>query len=219
MTSITNIIKSLTHKRQEIIKDLGRDGICALAYDNLDLDFKVKEPTLENLGSFSSITTGTFIPLGYGTTLEDLRFSRELWEKNSLNPHGPKDTTPSQPPLHKYLLMQLRNALPQVESAMLWVIKSIVVDECLPPEYRALLGPLPSSMNIPIEKSIQQPAHAMHIKASSTDGNVEIVENLERQLGTSKEWYDQYIHLCHGDLGTQECHDVTTFFHSIDHTS
>ena len=102
---------------------------------------------------------------------------------------------------------------------MLWVIKSIVVDECLPPEYRALLGPLPSSMNIPIEKSIQQPACVMHIKASSTDGNIEIVENLECQLGRSKEWYDQYIHLCHGNLGTQECHNVTTFFCSIEQTS
>ena len=82
-----------------------------------------------------------------------------------------------------------------------------------------LLGPIPSLMHIPVEKSTQQPVHAMHIKASSTDGNVEIVENLEHQLGTGVEWYDKYIHLCHGDLGTQEHHDTTTFFHSIKHTS
>ena len=59
----------------------------------------------------------------------------------------------------------------------------------------------------------------MHIKASSTDGNVEIVENLENQLGTNEEWYNEYVQLCHGNLGTQEHHDVTMFFHSIEHTS
>jgi len=85
------------------------------------------------------------------------------------------------------------------------------VDEFLSPEYHALLGPIPSLGYIPVEKSTQQPVHAMHIKASSTDGNVEIVENLEHQLGTGGEWYDKYIHLCHGDLGTQEHHDTTTF--------
>ena len=74
-------------------------------------------------------------------------------------------------------------------------------------------------MYIPVEKSTQQLAHAMHIKASTTNGNVEIVENLERQLGTSTEWYDKYICLCHGDLGTQEHHNVTTLSHSIKHTS
>ena len=74
-------------------------------------------------------------------------------------------------------------------------------------------------MYIPVGKSTQQPAHAMHIKASSNDGNVEIVENLECQLGTSTEWYNEYVCLCHGDLGTQECHNVTTFSCSIKHNS
>jgi len=59
----------------------------------------------------------------------------------------------------------------------------------------------------------------MQINASSTDGNVEIVENLELQLGTKKEWYDSYIHLCHGDLGTQEHHDTMRFFCAIESSS
>ena len=44
----------------------------------------------------------------------------------------------------------------------------------------------------------------MDIKALETDGNVEIVENLECLLGTPDEWYETYVHLCHSDLGTQE---------------
>ena len=67
----------------------------------------------------------------------------------------------------------------QVESALLWFIKSILIDNYLPTEYKDLLGPIPSSKWILIRKTIQQPACVMHIKASSTDGNVEIIENME----------------------------------------
>ena len=105
---------------------------------------------------------------------------------------------------------------PRIESAMLWFIKSILVDNYLPNEYKDLLGPIPSSKRILITKTVQLPARAMHIKASSMDGNVEIVENMERQLGTLDEWYDSYVRLCHGDLGTQEHHDTTMSFRSIE---
>ena len=104
MTSIANIVKTLTKEQCDIIKNLGKDGLCVLVYDNLDFDFKAKEPTLENPGSFTSITTGTFIPLGHGTTLEDLHYSRELWERSMLNPCGPKDISPAQLPSQKYLV-------------------------------------------------------------------------------------------------------------------
>src|SRR5260370_31798047 len=72
MTLIVNMVKSLTKEWHNIIRHLGKDGLCALAYNNLDFNFKAKEPTLENPCSFHSITMGTFIPLGHGTTLEDL---------------------------------------------------------------------------------------------------------------------------------------------------
>ncbi len=59
----------------------------------------------------------------------------------------------------------------------------------------------------------------MHIKASSNDGNVKIIENLEHQLGTKSKWYDSYICLCHGNLGTQEHHDSTMFFCAVENSS
>src|SRR5258707_3609222 len=101
---------------------------------------------------------------------------------------------------------------------MQWYMKSVIV-EYLPPLYKELLGLMPSSKWISVEKSMQEPACTMHIKALSNNGNIEIIENLEHQLGTKSEWYNLYIHLCHGDLGTQECHDSTTFFHAIESSS
>ena len=99
---------------------------------------------------------------------------------------------------------------------MLWLIKSILVENHLPDEYKNLLGPILSSKWIPIRKTVQHPACTMHIKASSMDGNVKIVESMECQLGTADEWYNSHVHLCHGDLGTQEHHDITMSFHSIE---
>jgi len=179
VTSVINIVKSLMAEHQQIIRNLGDDGLCALAYGNLDFDLKTKESTLENPGNFTSITTGTFIPLGHRTIPDDLKFSECLWEKSSLNPHGPKDATLPHLPSHKYLLKQIGESLPQVKSVMLWFIKSILVNEFLPPEYKDLLSPIPSSTSIPVEKSTQYLACTMQINASSTDGNVKIVENLE----------------------------------------
>src|SRR5258708_23479009 len=171
------MVKSLTMETQQIIQELLKDGLCAIAYDNLDFDFKLKEVTIENPGTFESITTGTFILMGHGATL-DLWFSDKLWKKSSLNPQGAKDVTPSQPPSDKYLLKQVVESMLPVESVMLWYIKSVIIEEYLPSSYKDLLGPMPSSKWIDVEKSTQQPAHMMHIKASSNDGNVEIVENL-----------------------------------------
>ncbi len=101
---------------------------------------------------------------------------------------------------------------------MQWYIKSVIV-EYLPPLYKELLGLMPSSKWISVEKSMQEPACTMHIKALSNNGNIEIIENLEHQLGTKSEWYNLYIHLCHGDLGTQECHDSTMFFCAVESSS
>ena len=47
-------------------------GLCVMAYNNLDFDFKTKELSDQNQGTFLSITTATFIPLTYGATLDDL---------------------------------------------------------------------------------------------------------------------------------------------------
>ena len=93
--SVVNVVRSLTAERQEIIQNLSNNGLCTLTYNNLNFDFKPKEATLENPGTFESITTSTFMPLGHGTMPEDLWFSDELWRRSSLNLQGVKDVTPS----------------------------------------------------------------------------------------------------------------------------
>src|SRR5258708_40285200 len=145
VATIVNMVKALTREHQSILWELSTDGLCTITYDNLDFDFKVKEPTLENPGGFASITTGTFVLLSPKTKLSDLQFSKELWEKSSLNPNVPKESTPPSVPTPRYIMAHIIESHPCIESAMLWFIKSILVDNYLPNEYKDLLGPIPSS--------------------------------------------------------------------------
>ena len=114
---------------------------------------------MENAGTFASITTVSFIQMTPDTTL-DVSFSRELWERSDLNLNGPKDSMPPIPPPHKFIVYWIKEALPHMNSAMVWFIKSILVDDYLKSnsEYQDLLGDMPSLKWINISKSVQQPA-------------------------------------------------------------
>ncbi len=101
---------------------------------------------------------------------------------------------------------------------MEWFVWKILVDNHLE-MYKEELGTMPSSFTLDRpERMIQYPAHAMHLKTSMNDDNIAIVKNLEQQVGTSPEWYDSFVRLCHGDLGMQERHDTTMESHTIEAT-
>ena len=58
-------------------------------------------------------------------------------------------------------------------------MQKILVDNHLG-QYKEELRKIPSSFTIdPPEKTIQYPAHAMHLKASVNDDNIAIVKSLE----------------------------------------
>ncbi|KAF8593381.1 hypothetical protein BDV93DRAFT_418027, partial [Ceratobasidium sp. AG-I] len=85
-SSINNMVQSMSEnavkKLQTLLLD---DSPQAVAYDNLDINFKTEQPTAEYSGHLAHITTGTFIPL-QGATKDDLRVSSEIWEKAEINP-------------------------------------------------------------------------------------------------------------------------------------
>ncbi len=157
VATVVNMVKALTRECRSILRELSMDGLCAITYNNLDFDLKVKEPTLGNPGGFASITTRTFVLLSPETKLSNLWFSKELWEKSSLNPNRPKESTPPSAPTPRYIMAHIIKLHPCIKSAMLWFIKSILVDNYLPNEYKDLLGPIPSSKQITITKMVQLP--------------------------------------------------------------
>src|SRR5260370_4345226 len=100
---------------------------------------------------------------------------------------------------------------------MEWFVRKILVDNYnFAEQYKEKLRNIPSSYTLnPPEKTVQYPACAMHLKASVNDDNIAIVKNLECQIGTSPEWYQSFVWLCHGDLGTQERCNATMESHAI----
>ena len=127
--SICNMVKSLMKEQQTLLKGLSSTGLFSIAYDNLDFDFKAKEPTIEHQGSFESITTATFIPLTHGATQDDLHFSQKIWEESPTNPDSVKDSRPCPPPHTNYIFSRLRESAPHIHSAIEWFIKYKLVEE------------------------------------------------------------------------------------------
>ncbi len=97
LMSICNMVKSLMKEQWTLLKGLSSTRLFSIAYDNLDFDFKAKEPTIEHQGSFESIMTATFIPLTHGATQDDLHFSQKIWEESPTNPDSVEDSRPHPP--------------------------------------------------------------------------------------------------------------------------
>ncbi len=52
LESIYHIVQSVTHSLKESLKKLSDLGLFALVYDNMDFNFKTKEPSDQNQGHF-----------------------------------------------------------------------------------------------------------------------------------------------------------------------
>jgi hypothetical protein len=87
MTAIYDAIKSLSVNARCALLNLGKTMCFAITYDNVDVLLKTSvltvEKTTENLRHLKS---GLFFLLMHGVKSEDLKCSRELWEKSPFNP-------------------------------------------------------------------------------------------------------------------------------------
>ena len=193
------------------------------AYDNFDIHLKALTPTIEaNTDPLKHLTSGLLFPLQHGVRLEDLRVSRELWEKYEFN-----DTSQS---AHKVTRSQMWIALiPRYESLVaptppsslsrhaefhIWILLRDLVESG--PDYfkrfhDVLQYPEPIEERIPIKKTEIVPVQSMDIPNSTVDGNISTIEKILEQTGLAqyeKEEdtidIDPYIILFHGDLGTGE---------------
>src|SRR5258708_40333768 len=79
-TLICNMVKSLMKEQRTLLKGLSSTGLFSIAYDNLDFDFKAKEPTIKHQRSSQSTPTPTFIPLTHGATQNDLHSSQKIYK-------------------------------------------------------------------------------------------------------------------------------------------
>ena len=85
-----------------------------------------------------------------------------------------------------------------------WHILAVLVNKYFP-NFRSELGEPPSDFKLQLEKMSYSTAKAMYAKASTTNGNIEVLNSLLEQSGIRDgEDFRKNVILAHGDLGTLE---------------
>ena len=146
------------------------------------------------------MTAATFAPY-VGTTLDDLRFTKELHETSRFN----KDLQPNDPRIYK---LTFRDVLPKVEppsltsprldslsKAFAWHLRAILVQRGPKFDlYHSQLG-LPEPIDIlPVQKTVQFPANAINADESQSDGNWEVLTSLLAQVSSSFRLENVVVH-------------------------
>ncbi|KAI0681765.1 hypothetical protein BC835DRAFT_1311785 [Cytidiella melzeri] len=195
LTSIHRAIHSLNSECFSNIRKLGCTLLVSYAYDNFDVKFSTGIPTAEGpKDTLVHLTSGTLIRLEHGVTVDDLRCSNKLWQKNPNNPHAanpihfsPYSTFKFLYTLHSENDNRLRDTI-DVPGA---------VDQ------------------IPVRKAHQVLLRAMDINQSTVLGNIDAllemlaqasVDNADAISKVDEDMTDieDVVQLIHGDLGTME---------------
>ncbi|KAJ7191420.1 hypothetical protein GGX14DRAFT_600646, partial [Mycena pura] len=246
LTSIHRSVTSLSIKSAQLLKSLVRTLTAAFAYDNIDYKFSTSQPTVEHTSSFVSATTATAMPLFdvNSNNISSLKCADDLWDKDPLNPSpnaAPMATPPEADLFFEFHLEDTdgRRARDEKLSPRLkrlaWHVCEILLRYGAPDstEFKALLkelgtGPSPVEL-IPLHKTTQVPARAMKIKQSTTDGNIQVVDQLHIQGGIGEpdeksfragEDTDMtgWVLIFHGDLLTKERLDSVRASRAIEHS-
>ncbi|KAJ3553994.1 hypothetical protein NM688_g3331 [Phlebia brevispora] len=222
--AIDDAINALSIQANETIRRLGQTLTVAYAYDNFDMDFKISVPTIEK-GSESTLqhlTSALLFPLSEATKAEDLKCSKDLWQRSRLNDELPDDR-PGLAPLPDWKnLLKIHpqhqgldaDGLSTHDRFAVWKFLSDLF-ESGPEYFRQFRETLPRPEVIdltPLQKTPIIPARAMHISNSTVSGNLDAIANLLSQggVGDPAEVDDEtlesmidYVILMHGDLGTR----------------
>ncbi|KDQ12171.1 hypothetical protein BOTBODRAFT_76648, partial [Botryobasidium botryosum FD-172 SS1] len=62
-SSVLNMVNSLSKKAVDVTKETVRSTCVGIGYDNLDVQFKSSQPTIEKAPKLLHMTTGAFFPL------------------------------------------------------------------------------------------------------------------------------------------------------------
>ncbi|KAG1862648.1 hypothetical protein F4604DRAFT_1929403 [Suillus subluteus] len=209
--------RSLSVQTHHTLRSLGQSLLAAYAYDNFDVDLKSHEHKIENSNeSLKHLTSGLMFPLQHCTSQEDLKCSKELWLKSSLNPQaevlpkrGWKDLLSLQPDTPN------SSGLTHRDRFNSWKFLSDLITYGPPyfMQFKDRLREPELFEGIPVIKTPTIAALAMDVSNSTVAGNIQSVINLLEQGGiTEPGTFDdpeipdisEYVVLFHGNLGTGE---------------
>ncbi|KAI0685471.1 hypothetical protein BC835DRAFT_1290048, partial [Cytidiella melzeri] len=227
LTSIHRAIHSLKSECFSNIQKLGRTLLVSYAYDNFDVKFSTGIPTAEGpKDTLVHLTSGTLIRLEHGVTVDDLRCSNELWQKNPNNPHATNPIHFSPYSTFKFLYtLHSENDnrdrdVPRLSRR--GIFRVFLLKQTLfkhgPKYFQGLRDTIdvPGAVDqIPVRKAHQVSLRAMDINQSTVSGNIDALLEMLAQASVgdtdaiSKADEDMtdiedVVQLIHGDLGTME---------------
>lgn len=222
VSTINRAVQSLSREMVQTLCTMGQSLLVGYAYDNFDIDFKTRLPTVKKeVDTLTHMTSGTLIRLEHGVTREDLCCSEYLWACSRLNPF----VHPSlRQPIGSGAYLRLHNIHPDsldphgLSRRQHWNTYKFLANlvKYGPPyfsQFQNLLHPPEAVDQIPVVKMQQAPARVMDINQSKVTGNILAIEELLRQGGVgdpSESKFDivdmrGHAVIFHGDLGTGEC--------------
>ena len=221
LSSINAGIRSLSQESGNTIKALGHTMLASYAYDNFDVDLKTSDQRVEKSNdSLKHLTSGILFPLQHGTTAEDLRCSRMLWEQSIYNIQAREPMARRAGKTYRDLLElhQTRQNAGRTSYQMqynTWKMLSDLIEHG--PEYFRcfwnVLGEPEEVEALPVVKTPIIATRSMEYVNSTVSGNIESIVGLLAQAGIKDptETHDpnmpdisDYIVPFHGDLGTGE---------------
>ncbi|KAI9059312.1 hypothetical protein FKP32DRAFT_1580100 [Trametes sanguinea] len=222
LASIHRAIHSLSRQSDDDIETLGQSLLGAFGYDNFELQLPTGIPTVDKPAEgLLHLTSGVLIRLEHGVTLDDLRCSRLLWERSSLNLRAPDPRV-----FDLYKTMQFLYTLHPESVAYsggtpsslsrrgrfrAWFLQRLLFEHG-PTSLKALRSSLkePESVDaIPLVKTHYAPLHTMDLNQSKVSENIAAIQNMFSQAGLSDAEgggvdFTEFVTLVHDDLGTYE---------------
>ncbi|KAG8832888.1 hypothetical protein FRC18_004469 [Serendipita sp. 400] len=203
--TIEQMVTSISLDAEREMKELCATGTAAVIYDNINFSQRKAQATLNSDTTFASMTAATFVPC-QDTSPEKLKYTRELWANNPINPHRDPNSTYIAPSYPRLFLSKSPDGLPvhdSVRSDIEFIIARIILnsDERLGDLAMELERSFVPLYQVPLIKTELVPARTMDYDEGTQQGNASVFADIRRQDGLTEE-QAEYIMLHHCDMAS-----------------
>ncbi|KAJ7811323.1 hypothetical protein B0H14DRAFT_2606589 [Mycena olivaceomarginata] len=183
-STITEHVKGLSKEGMVRIRELVKECMCQIVWDNLNIAFRVAAERLKAKNHFDNGTTATVIPVFDPATGGNAR-------------HGtlPFSMKPPRERTLPVLDWTAEDTLPSPQSAeelsrcCFWQLKRLALEHIpgISDSLKKALEECPEIFQIPLHKTEQYPLPAMNLDESSLEGTLEVYFTILRHLGLDDE--------------------------------
>ncbi|KAF8125886.1 hypothetical protein K438DRAFT_1458742, partial [Mycena galopus ATCC 62051] len=179
-TTITDHVKALSKEGMGRIRELVKESMCQIVWDNLNIAFRVAAERLKAKNHFDNGTTAMVIPVFDPAT-----------GGNAVHGTLPFSIKPPRERTLPVLDWMAEDTLPSPQNAdelsrcCFWQLKRLALEHIpgITVEVKKSLGACPEIYQIPLHQTRQYPLPAMNLNESSLEGTLEVYLNILCNMG------------------------------------